>query len=266
MEIREVDSRQENKAKKHRSKARAVVFAFSFLIVLALALWVLAYTVLFPVEQIKLSGNTIYTSQEIIDSTNISLGDKLFGISRKNTEEILTRELPYIKTVEFKRSILPETALEIVVTETTDVYCYEYKNMYYTADADNKVLAKFTAQPQGTTLVKTNEKFHIVIGRQVQMNEDNFNNLSTIYSSLTENRLSIGYIDISNDNNISILIDNRFIVDLGTVSNLDGKVAHLNGMIEKVIEKNGNDTQGYIDLSAWTNKNQRAYYEPSNIF
>ena len=98
------------------------------------------------------------------------------------------------------------------------------------------------------------------------MDENDFNNLTTIHSKLTNNNLTVNYIDISNENDVKILIDNRFIVELGTVSNLDGKIAHLNGMIEKIFEKNGKDTMGCIDLSAWTNKNQRAYYEPSNIF
>ena len=77
---------------------------------------------------------------------------------------------------------------------------------------------------------------------------------------------SVGYIDMTNNNNIKILIDNKFIVDFGTANNLEGKVAHLNGMIEKIILKNGKNTTGRIDLSAWTNKNQRGYYEPANIF
>ena len=266
MEFREVDSRKEKTAKKHRSKLRAVIFAVSFLIIIALAVWILSYTVLFPVEHIKVTGSGVYSSQEIIDAANLSTGDKLYSISGKSTEELLTTKLPYIKMVELKRSILPDTTLEIIVTETSDVFCYEYKNMYYTADKDNKVLSKFTAQPQGTTLVKTNKKFDIALGKTIVMDENDFLNLTTIHSKLSNNGISIGYIDISNENDVQILIDNRFIVELGTVSNLDGKIAHLNGMIEKIIEKNGKDTMGRIDLSAWTNKNQRAYYEPSNIF
>lgn len=266
MEFREVDSRKEKTAKKHRSKLRAVVFAVSFLIIIALAVWIFSYTVLFPIEHIKVTDSGIYSSQEIIDTAKLSTGDKLYSISQKNTEELLTTKLPYIKTVEFKRSILPDVTLEIIVTETSDVFCYEYKNMYYSADKDNKVLSKFTVQPQGTTLVKTNKKLDIVLGNTIVMDENDFNNLTTIHSKLTNNNLTVNYIDITNENDIKILIDNRFIVELGTVSNLDGKIAHLNGMIEKIFEKNGKDTMGCIDLSAWTNKNQRAYYEPSNIF
>ena len=266
MEIREVDSRNEKTAKKHRSKARAVVLAISILILIALAIGILSYTVLFPIEHINVTGNTIYTSKEVIDSSKLSLGDKLYSISQKDIENILTLDLPYIKSVELRRNIFPEATLEIIVTETTDVFCYEHKSMYYTADEDNKVLSKFTTQPESTTLIKTNKKLDINLGKSVLMDENDFKNVKMIHSKLSSDDLSIGYIDISNENSVKILIDNRFIVEFGTVSNLDGKIAHLNGMVDKIIEKNGKDTMGRIDLSAWTNKNQRAYYEPCNIF
>ena len=83
---------------------------------------------------------------------------------------------------------------------------------------------------------------------------------------MTKSGYSVGYIDITDNNSIKILIDNRFIVDFGASNNLEGKVAHLNGMIKEIIVKNGQNTTGRIDLSARTNKNQRGYYEPSNIF
>ncbi len=266
MEVREVSVQKVNKAKKRRrKKIRAVVFAVSFLVVLAITLWVLAYTVLFPIDNITVAGNSLYTAEDIINDSGIEIGDKLYGISQKNTENILTHRLPYIKTIEFERSALPDATLKIIVNETSDVFCYQSGEKFITADADNKALASFFSQPENTTLIKVAKLPEIKIGDTVQLvGENEFVTVRSIYDVMSENGISVKYIDITSGG-AEILINNRFIVDFGGISNLEGKVAHLVGMLEKIDQKNGKEATGRIDLSAWTNKNQYGYLELTDI-
>lgn len=266
MEIREVDSRKEKKAKKHRNKSRAVIFAVCFLIIICLAFWIVTHAIDFPKEKIKVSGSSVYSAEEILDLTDMSVGDMIFGTNNKKINNTLVEKFPYIQSVEFKRTVLPEFGVQMIITEGTDVFCYKYDGFFLTADENNKILSKFTAQPDGTTLIKTSQKLKLSIGETANINEADFLNIATINSTMTKSGYSVGYIDITDNNSIKILIDNQFIVDFGASNNLEGKVAHLNGMIKEIIVKNGQNTTGRIDLSAWTNKNQRGYYEPSNIF
>ncbi len=267
MEVKETKSRTQNKSKKRRrSRARAVVFAISFLIVCTLVLWVLAYTVLFPIKHITVSGNRTYTSEMVIEQSKIELGDKLYSVSRSKTEQNLSSKLPYIKTVDFKRSIINDSTLEIIVEETVDAFCYNIDNKFVTTDYDNKALAEFSAKPDNTALITINKKINYKLGEIVSIDEKIWSEILKIYDKLTKNDITVNAIDMSNMNNIKVTINKQFTVEFGTTAYLDGKVSHLCSMVDEIILKNGESTKGVIDLTAWSSKNQRGYYEPKNIF
>ncbi len=266
MEIKERKPTTQNKNRKRRRKrARAVVLVLSFLVVIALIVWLLANTVLFPIKLIKVSGNKMYTADTIIKESTIDVGDKLFAVSKGKTEKILTTQLPYIKSIKLKRN-MRGSVMEIIVQETSDRFCYNINGKFITADYDNKALAQFSSQPDNTTLLKIKGIVKCTPGKTVEIDKKIWDEILKIYDVLNAEKISVNYIDMSNKSHINIMINKQFIVELGTTEDLDSKVAHLCSTVDGIVLKNGKDTTGVIDLSAWTSKNQEAYYEQKNIF
>ena len=57
---------------------------------------------------------------------------------------------------------------------------------------------------------------------------------------------------------ITLQVDNRFEVNLGTSNYVNEKIKHLSGMIQKIDPSES----GNIDLSMWTNDNSRGTFTP----
>lgn len=109
------------KQKHYNRKRRRVSFSFLYKLLaflLTCTAIALALTLFFRVRTIEVSGNSRYTSDEIIAAAQVKTGDNLFLMNKFNAAERIRRTLPYIETVQFRR-MLPD-GLSIVVTECAD--------------------------------------------------------------------------------------------------------------------------------------------------
>ena len=268
MQVREVENRKNSAAiklaRRRRKRIRVAVLLCSVIVLLATIIGVLSATVFFPIKNISVSGSTLYENSEIIDASDIKSGDKLFGISEKKVRNLVTVELPYIKNVELKRNLFDE--VEIVVTETVDVYCYLYNGKYYTADFDNKILAIFEEKPQGITEIKVENLPVIEIGRILNIGEENFDLARNIHSILSGSNVKIDRLDISDISAITAIVEGRFSVNFGTIQDIESKTEHLRAMIEKIDSENGKDVTGKINLSVWKSDKREGYFEATANF
>ena len=109
------------KQKHYNRKRRRVSFSFLYKLLaflLTCTAIALALTLFFRIRTIEVSGNSRYTSDEIIAAAQVKTGDNLFLMNKFNAAERIRRTLPYIETVQFRR-MLPD-GLSIVVTECAD--------------------------------------------------------------------------------------------------------------------------------------------------
>lgn len=254
-----VDAKTKKQNQRRRRRKRAAVFAVCFLIIAALVFTVLCYTVLFPIKTITVKGNITYSAEQIIDESGITMGDKLFAVSQGKVNNALTTELPYIKNVKLKRVLFD--AVELQITETSAVFCYNAGGKYFTADADNKILESFVIQPTDIALITVSGAENLKVGYTLQLPDNQFELIDEICSNLQENGISAESIDVSNPNAIIAQINGRFTVDFGTSDELQGKVAHLLSMLKEIDQKNGSNCIGNIDLSAWSNSKREGYFE-----
>lgn len=264
MKVQETKTQNKKGQKRRRNKSRAAVFVIVFLMLLGIVLGVLTRTVLFPINNISVVGNSVYSYEEILVSSGIGVGDKLFAISEKNINKKITVELPYITNVELKRTGFD--SIKLSVTETGDVLCYQVGTMFITADSKNKALNKFATQPQDTVLIKTVEEIKASAGYMIEMPEDQLALINQIYTDIAEYGISLQSIDVTNQNAITLVVKNRFSVNLGYPENLDGKLAHLNSMLPQIDQKNGNEVTGKIDLSAWSTTKREGFFEQTTNF
>lgn len=263
-EKKSVLSKEElQKIKRRRAKARAAVLTVFVILTLVIVFAILLRTVLFPIETVTVSGNTTITSAEILSSVDVSVGDKLFSVSASSLNKKLTVKYPYIKKVELKYPSLKE--LRIVVSETEDVFCYQNGTSFFTADADNKILSKTTEQPENTVLVIPKTKIQPECGYILFLENDEFDIIKDIYNYLYRENIDVNSIDISNMSFITLKVKNRFIVSLGSLTDIQAKLEHLRGMLPQIDAKNGSDITGEIDLSAWSSSKREGYFNPKTL-
>ena len=99
----------------HKRRRGSMSFLYKLLaFVLICTAIALALTLFFRIRTIDVSGNERYSRQEIIDAAEVKEGDNLFLMNKYNAAERIRKALPYIETVQFRRT-LPD-GLAIIVT------------------------------------------------------------------------------------------------------------------------------------------------------
>ena len=142
----------------HKRRRGSLSFLYKLLaFVLICTAISLALTLFFRIRSIEVSGNDRYTRQEIIDAAGVSEGDNMFLMNKYSAAERIRRALPYIETVQFRRS-LPD-GLSIIVTECADpAAIVQDGKAYLLCDTGNIVdevtpaAAKQRTQVKGLTL------------------------------------------------------------------------------------------------------------------
>ena len=95
-----------------------------------------------------------------------------------------------------------------------------------------------------------------VIGKAVEYSNDSQAELVENLSKLLGNKeIKINSIDVSNVINITVKVEDKFTVNLGTNEYLEQKIAHLSGMIDSIGERVGD-----INLSMWTPENSQGSF------
>lgn len=108
-------------------------------VLLILAAVVVGSIVFFRVEEVTVTGSTVYTDEEIIAAAGVELGDNLFLINKIQVSRRMIGKLPYIDEVNPRR-VLPNK-LVFSITECTPVAVIEGEDgSWWVADAHCKLL------------------------------------------------------------------------------------------------------------------------------
>ncbi len=263
-EKKEILSREEiNKRKRRRARARSAVLTIFILLIISIVGFVLAQTVLFPIDAITVEGNATVTSAEIIKASGVSVGDKLLTVSQNKLSKKITVEYPYVKTVCIKYPSFKE--LRIVVTETEDAFCYKVGTSFFTADTDNKILSEVSEQPESTVLVIQKNEIAPQCGYTLALANGEFETVTDLYKFFDKANIELNTLNISNIAAVELKVKGRFVVYLGSLNDLEGKLEHLKGMLPEIDAKNGSDITGEIDLSAWSSSKREGFFKPKTL-
>lgn len=138
-----------NKRRRQRGRGR---FGFLYKVLsaaLILAAIFLGCVVFFRVDTVTVSGNSRYTTEQIIDAAEVRQGDNLFALDKfKVSKQILTR-LPYIASVSIARR-LPD-GLDITVTECVGVAAIQGEGSWWVINSGGKFVER-TDAAGGTAL------------------------------------------------------------------------------------------------------------------
>lgn len=235
-----------------------MIIGFSMFIVLLVTVFaVLSLTVLFPIKQITAKGSEKYTSEQIVASSGIDIGDNLFISSVKT--DALREKLPYIESVKIKRT-LPDS-IAITVKDAEPYACYYSDGAYYTVSRSGYVLENGEEKPDSLFEIRAGG-VKCALGKAVVFSEEGTEDLILEIGRLAEEYgLSLNCIDVTDEIALTVKAENRFVVNLGTSNYLDKKFAHLSGMIKNI----GETKTGKINLSMWTSDNTEGTFVEGSI-
>jgi len=211
--------------KKNRRKKIVIRSAICF-IFLVVGI-VLALTIFFNINQINVSGDAVYSPEDIIDASTVAVGDNLIFLSKDKINETVTTQLPYVGSVKIKRH-LPST-LELIITKTEATYAIVSNGYFTLLDKDGKVLEKDLEYVAETiTVINFGEIVSADLGKNIVLeNEQPLEKLKTIREACEKSGLKeISSIDLSDIYNINLVYQGRITLELGETdkNNLQKKI------------------------------------------
>ena len=212
---------------------------------------VLALTLFFNINKIVVTGDKVYSEKEVIEASDINIGDNLIFFSKEEVNSEITKDLPYVGSVKIKRR-LPST-LEIVVTKT-EAYMATAKDGYYIVlDKNGKVLEKdLEIIGENVILASLGEINSVEVGEIISLKEEKvFTKLNDIIKECENVGITeITSVDLSDIYNIKLVYQGRIKLELGETdeNNLNSKLALGKAAIDKQNAEN-NLYRGTINLT-----------------
>ncbi len=240
----DIDKRRRERRKKIRQRRLKTVFIL-FLIIALIALAIMCFTTFFPIKRISVSGSKIYTKSEIIKASKLTTDNNLFAISEKSIENTLRKALPYVDDVKLKR-VLPDAVI-LTVTDAKEYAFYKSDKKYYILSSNGYVLKQQSEIPKNVFEIVTNGISGNVGEPAVYENSAQAELTERLITALSGEGINIDKIDVTNSLEITLNVEERFIVNMGSDEYLSEKTAHLKGMIDSIPDRSGS-----INLSMWT--------------
>lgn len=240
-----------------KKKRRRVISRIGIAVLVLLAI-VFAPTIFFQVSKINVTGDTRYTSEQLIKSTGVKQGDNMFFLDTEQIAADLKDEYPYLDTVKLRRK-LPST-LRIEVNDRTAALSIEQNGKYLILDMSGKVLEKTKSAAKGTAKVTGVPMKGLHVGDTVD--EDKYGKAASVMKllELTDQygmKKHIKTIDVEKAYDVRVTYDKRYTILLGALeeSNLEHKIQFL----KAILKEPSLPESGVIDLT----DEKEARYRPT---
>ena len=230
------------KKRRRRKQNLSLYYAAIFFLVVTVGI-ILSLTVFFNVKEVNVTGNSIYTNNDIILASGIKTGDNLIRLGSSKAEKKIVSSLPYVDTATITKKF-PDK-VEIEVTPSKEFANIKYESGYLLISDSGKILSYSVSPKQGYPIIIGCENENFDPGKPVTIadeeNEKAFYSLieTMIAEDVTE---KITEIDISDRYNISIVYDDRIRVELGSLNDLSYKLRFSYMLVNEKISINKRGT------------------------
>ncbi len=253
----DVNKRRAARQKKARRRRLKIAFVF-FLIIALITLAIMCFTVFFPIKRINVSGSEIYSKSEIIKASQLTTDDNLFVVSEEEVEKNIRNKLPYVDSIKLKR-VFPD-AIILTVTDAKEYAYYQSGDQFFILSENGYILKEQDETPENVFQIVTSGIEGKESQKAIYNNSAEEQLVNTLITALQQKNIKIDKIDVSNILELSLEVEGRFTVVLGTTDYTEEKIAHLGSMIESIP-----DRKGKINLSMWTPTNsQGSFVEEDN--
>ena len=251
-------SRNDNirKRKVNKRKRRKKTVLFVFLLFAVALLCGLSLTVFFPVKEISASGSNLYSAEEIISNCGIIPEENLLRISEDNVLSSLQEKLPFVDSVKITKK-LPGT-VKITVIDASEIYVFKIDEIYYSTDADGRVLKTYNDKPDNLLFIECTAQIDKSNATYITFEDETVDEIIEFVSKQIDNfTLEADYLNLTDLYAIEMSFDSRFIVNFGEFNYFKEKLAHFLKMLE---QDELADKSGMVNLSQYTPQNPKAFF------
>ena len=246
--------------KRRRRNRRRKIIATLFAACIITGAIVAAVTVFFKVSSIEVSGTSLYSAEDIIATSGITIGKNMFAVNKFNVANRVMQEYPYIGEIKIRRR-LPDT-FTFEITERKIAAFFQEEKFRWLIDKNGYILEGVDADRviSAPQVIDQNLMAPSPGTKIAMKNAEGTNPLVLLLTAL-ENAGFIektGKVDVTKLYNLTITYDNRFLIEFGTTEELDKKIR----MLKVVIEQLEATDRGTIDVS---NVKQARFKPNANI-
>lgn len=255
-EIEELERDAEKREAYERARLRAkrrrlvrVVGTMLLLIILTVSVVLIGYKLLFRISRITVEGESPYTDEEIVAATGVELGDGLYSFSSVTAGERLVAALPCIESLEVDRHI-PNKITFTVKCEEPVYYTDIYGKIYLMSDSLRILGEVGDADLSSLIRLKLTHVKDVQFGQAPVLRD---NTAQKYLTEVTEKAKRspvadrITQIDLSNIYELSLVCDNKYLLEMGEYDEIDTKLK----IAEAVLGDDmfNSDNKARLDLS-----------------
>lgn len=250
-------ARRENGRRREKRKKTFKIFLYLILGLLLIAvLATLSFTVFFKISALEVSGETIYSDEQIIEASGIFEGQNMLALNTSEIEKRVTKSLPYIKRLDIKRRL--PSKIELIAEAGEAFIGIKSENDFILADSAYKVLEHSDSCNCITVIGVVPENADP--GEKLQLGAQTEKILTNVLNAIsTEGLERISKIDLTSPVDIKLLYKEKYVLKLGN----DDALAYKLKFCQKVAETESEE--GVIDVSALDADNNKGYYRAKAI-
>lgn len=243
-EVRSINKKKMSRRRKLKKNILSILLAG---VVMCVGL-VLVFSLFFKTNTITVTGDKAYSDKMVIDNSGIEIGDNLFKVNEEKLSQKLSKDLPYIKAVTIERK-LPDTII-INVEAAKEVGAITTQKGFVLLDETGKVLDKNASILKENVAVIKNVKLKEYAEGEIVVlsDEKKTETLVKLFEAIKKAEMQLlTEIDLKSVNDIKIKYDDRITFAVGSLTNIDTKLARGMAALEKENEINAY-SEGTLDL------------------
>ena len=256
----EVRSIKNMERRKKRRKRQLLGYAIAIIAVIIAAV-VLSITVFFKISAINVTGDEIYGSAQIIEASKLKTGENLFTFSKTDVVNNIETKLPYVESVEVKRSLSGKVTL--TVTAAKAMLAIDRGESFILLSPNCKILEdNIQALNEDIAVVNASGLTSFTPGTTAEFENSNDAKILSGIANLILNKgiQNITEIDITDQNDIKLGYNQRIVLKVGSVSTFEKNV----DFIKAALKKNDTDEPNFSGTMDFTIENKAFINDNTN--
>ncbi len=240
---------KKNLTQKQKKRMRRAIIRRRLLLLLLLVIIVTSiclFTPFFNIKNIKVVGNEVITSEQIIKAAAVPLETNLFRVNTRRAKKAILK-IPEIESVKIKRKLF--STLQYNVVETKAVLSFPYLTGFAATNENGRVIAVYDSEEERDLLKITGlEIKNAEICEKISVQDSiTFDIIISTIQKLNQKGLlpEIRSAHFDNLSEVFLYLKDGTKIIFGKTNNLDYKLSVLEQILVQV-----NRTEGaYIDLT-----------------
>ncbi|MBQ8410284.1 MAG: FtsQ-type POTRA domain-containing protein [Ruminiclostridium sp.] len=217
--------KEEKKAKKRRKRGNFVIYYIMLAIVAFIIFAILSVTVLFNAEGIVVEGETVYSDEEIIAASRLKGDENLIRMTTFGIDKRILKELVSLDSAVVTKEFFPPH-IKITVTPAEPMVNFYYAGKNYVISHVGRVMQIESSAADCMEVIGYQPGDNVVIGDYITAaNPEQDDMVREINSCIELAEIEgITKLDISDSLNIILTYEDRVVIYLGSILQLEEKL------------------------------------------